>query len=117
MNSDGDAPSPKQDMVFVHSVSEQGDALRVIRKREEKIELGEMRAVEEGRPIQGDLVRLKPRAEHERLYDVEVLLSQEEVREQAEAAGRSGPAQVATDAYRRNWEAIFGPHEEPKMLN
>ncbi|WP_437580165.1 hypothetical protein [Sorangium sp. So ce887] len=32
-------------------------------------------------------------------------------------APRSGPAQVATDAYRSNWEAIFGPREENKLAN
>jgi hypothetical protein len=94
-----------EDVVFVHSPIESGSGYRVIRKREDTIEVGEIRAVEEGRPLHGDLVRLRPRAEHERLFDVEVLL------DRPKAAGepvRSGPAQVATDAYRTNWEAIFG---------
>ena len=54
--------------------------------------------------VHGDVVRLSQRSEHERLYNVEVLVKSASAPE----APRSGPAQVATDAYRANWEAIFG---------
>jgi hypothetical protein len=102
--------------VFVHGPAEGGEGLRVIRKRDDAIELGEIRAAKEGRPIQGDLVRLKQRKEHERLFDVETIVSREEV-ETARLPGHSGPAQVATNAYRENWEAIFGAREEPGLPN
>ena len=94
MNRDP-APPPKEDVVFVHGPTEGGDGYRVIRKREDVIEIGEVRAAQEGRPLHGDLVRLKPRKENERLFDVETLVSREEV---ALAKGHAGPAQVATDA-------------------
>ena len=115
--SESEPPRPKEDVVFVHGPAEGGAGLRVIRKREETIEVGEIRPVQEGRPLQGDLVKLKPRKEHDRLFDVEVLLSRDELPGAKAALGHAGPAQVATDTYRSNWEAIFGPPEEPELPN
>ncbi|EYF07506.1 hypothetical protein [Chondromyces apiculatus] len=100
----GDA---RGDLLFVHSPSDDGQGLRVIRKRENRIEFGELRALEEGRPLHGEVVQLHQREEHERLFDVEVMLDAAHTAPAAHA--RSGPAQVATDAYRSNWDAIFGP--------
>jgi len=114
MRMSTEPPPPKEDVVFVHGPAEGGDSYRVIRKRDDAIEIGEMRAVQEGRPLSGELVRLKPRTESERLFDVEVLVSREEL---GHAGARTGPAQVATDEYRSNWEAIFGLREEPDMPN
>jgi hypothetical protein len=110
-----EAPPPKQDVLFVHSPAVEGEGFRVIRKRDDTIELGEIRSVQEGRPIHGDLVKLKPRKEHDRLFDVEVLATREEM--QPAALGHAGPAQVASEAYRTNWEAIFGASEEPELPN
>jgi hypothetical protein len=104
-------PAAREDVVFVHGPTESGAGFRVIRKREDAIEVGELRAIEEGRPVHGDVVRLRPRSEHGLLFDVEVLV------EGPKAAGeptRSGPAQVATDAYRTNWEAIFGQRQRQR---
>jgi hypothetical protein len=106
----------KEDVVFVGGPAEGGEGLRVLRKREDAIEVGEIRPVQEGRPLQGELVRLKPRREHDRVFDVEVLLSRDEIHPHA-ALGHAGPAQVASDAYRSNWDAIFGPSEEPDLPN
>jgi hypothetical protein len=114
--SESEPPRPKEDVVFVHSPAEGGEGYRVIRKRDETIEIGEIRAMQEGRPLQGDLVKLKPRKEHERLFDVEVLATREELKSPA-ALGRAGPAQVATDTYRANWDAIFGARGEPELPN
>jgi len=99
--SDDDESPTKQDVVFVHSALEDGDGFRVLRRRDDAIEVGEIRAVQEGRPLHGDMVRLSPRAESDRLFDVEVLVSRDEI------APRSGPAKVASAAYRANWETIF----------
>jgi hypothetical protein len=121
--SESEPPRPKEDVLFVHSPAEGGEGYRVIRKREDAVEIGEIRAVQEGKPLQGDLVKLKPRKEHDRLFDVEVVLSREEIGGPARAPGgraahgHAGPAQVATDAYRDNWEAIFGPRGEPGLPN
>jgi len=105
--SASDPPRPKEDVLFVHSPAEAGDALRVIRKRDDRIEVGEIRPVQEGRPLHGDLVKLKPRQEHDQLFDVEVLVSREELASTARL-GHAGPAQVATETYRSNWQSIFG---------
>jgi hypothetical protein len=113
-------PPPKEDVVFVHSAAPGGEGLRVIRKREDTLEIGEIRAAKEGQPLHGDLVRLKPRAESDRLFDVEVLVSREETQRAlpAHAApAHPGPAQVATNAYRDGWEAIFGRSEDPELPN
>jgi hypothetical protein len=104
-------------VVFVHGPAEHGEGLRVIRKREDVIEIGEIRAVQEGRPLQGDLVKLKPRREHDRLFDVEVLASREELGQKPASLPHAGPAQVATETYRANWEAIFGRRGEPELPN
>jgi hypothetical protein len=106
-----DAPSKPADVLFVHSPTPQGDGFRVLRLREDAVEVGEIRGVEEGRPIHGEVVKLTPREDHNQLFDVDVLVPGPK-RLQGEA--RSGPPQVATDAYRENWRAIFGePSEEP----
>jgi len=107
-------PPPKEDVVFVHGPSESGEGYRVIRKRDDAIELGEIRAVEEGKPLHGDLVKLKPRTGSERLFDVEVLVKRDEL---PAGPAHAGPARVATDAYRAGWEAIFGAAEKPELPN
>jgi hypothetical protein len=116
--SESEPPArPKEDVVFVHGPAEHGEGLRVIRKRDDAIEVGEIRSVQEGRPLQGDLVKLKPRREHDRLFDVEVVVSREEIGHKPASLAHAGPAQVASEAYRTNWDAIFGEHGEPDLPN
>ncbi|MRG93514.1 hypothetical protein [Polyangium spumosum] len=93
-----------EDVVMIHSPMTDGEGYHVLRLREGNVELGAIRNMREGAPVHGDVVKLSPRKEHERLYDVEVLVKSPKAPEPA----RTGPAQVATDAYRANWEAIFG---------
>ncbi|MDI1484405.1 hypothetical protein [Polyangium sp. y55x31] len=100
-----DAPEAKaEDVVMIHSPMSDGQGYHVLRLREGNVELGAIRNMREGAPVHGDVVKLSPRKEHERLYDVEVLVKSPRPPEPP----RSGPAQVATDAYRANWETIFG---------
>ncbi len=101
----------KPDVVFVHSQSKKTGALRVVRAREDRIELGEMRQPKDGERIDGELVKLTQRKEHERLFDVEPAQPQEE---SAAPAPRDGPAQVATDSYRQNWDEVFGGKRKSK---
>lgn len=72
-----------------------------------------MRPMEEGKPLHGELVRLAPRSEPN-LYDVEVLhdaraaiTPTDDVDRAEPSADRRGPAQVATDEYRRGWSRLF----------
>jgi hypothetical protein len=90
------------DVVLLHSPTEDGGGVRVVRARQGQVEVGEVRPLTEGKPIAGEVVTLKPRPEAPRICDVSV---QHETKKPART---DGPAQVATDAYRDNWEATFG---------
>ena len=93
------APAPPDDVVLPCGPTEDGHGVHVLRKRGERLEIGELRAAEEGKPLHGDLVRLSHR-EGTPLYDVETL-------HELERSPRGGPAQVATDKYRKGWESVF----------
>ena len=113
--SPDDPPKKKRDLLFVHGRTPKGDRYRVIRAREDRVEVGEMSDLKEGESIRGEVVKLKPRSEHPQLFDVDVVLP----RQEPEPTDRAGPAQVATEAYRKNFEAIFGPKKRKKreLLN
>lgn len=100
----------REDVLFVVGESEHGHA--VLRKRDDKVELGEVRPTQDGKPIHGEVVRLKPRDESGRVFDVEVLAAPPTLPPRA-----SGPAQVATNTYRANWDAIFGERAAKHELN
>jgi hypothetical protein len=108
------APGSKRDdfdVVLVHGSTDDGQGAKVLRGRPGRIEAGEVRPMADGRPMipGAEVVRLEPRKEAPAFYDVHV---EYEVpsRQQAPATARgSGPAQVATAAYRASWERTFGP--------
>lgn len=93
-------------MVAICGVTQDRKGLSVLRSRDEKVEFGEMRPLKEGQPISSDLVRLKPRAESPWLCDV-VTEYKHPTADHAPSPSRAGPAQVATDVYRDNWDAIW----------
>ena len=105
------ADATASDVVLLHSPTEDGKGVRVLRAREGRIEAGEIRAVESGRPLQGDIVRLKPREKTPQICDVEVQYAHTSA-ESTTAAGDTkshvGPAKVASAAYRTSWDRIFG---------
>lgn len=126
MDQDDSSSGKKPDVVLVHGRTEDQKGLRVLRARESGIEVGEVRPLEEGKPIDGDVVKLVPRADAPYLCDVETQVSLDELRKKSAALRggasggggpsrtdvattrkKSGPAQVATDAYRANWDAIW----------
>lgn len=102
-----DAPEkktePEHDVVLVHGRTEDGEGLRALRSRPDRLDLAELRPLRHGRPFQGagEVVRLRQRGESRLLYDVDVQYRGEE------QLG-SGPPKVATQTYRDNWEVIFG---------
>jgi hypothetical protein len=99
-----EAPAPF-DVVLVHGPTEDGAGARIVRARPGKLEAGEIRPVREGQPINaGELVTLKPREGTPNVCDVNVL----HAAEPAKDVRGTGPAQVATRAYRDSWERIFG---------
>lgn len=104
------AEKKTDDVVLVHGRSEDGTALAVIRKQGDSISSGIVRVAEEGKPIVGELVRLRPRDDMPLVCDVEVLHEGRESPRTPEshATDRHGPSRAATVAYRHGWEAIWG---------
>lgn len=99
-----------KDIVLVHARTPDGKGLSVLRAREEGLEAGTLRPLEEGKPIQGEVVKLTPRPELPLLFDAETQVSVPgpEVAPADTGARRgTGPAQVATATYRKGWDAIF----------
>ncbi|HEY3592734.1 MAG TPA: hypothetical protein VGL13_02630, partial [Polyangiaceae bacterium] len=97
---------------------EDGAGARILRARNGAIEAGELRPAKEGQTInRGELVRLSPRPDSPCFCNVEVLYKAPSVEapsspstaaEAATEPAMSGPAQVATERYRDNWDRIFG---------
>ena len=84
----------------------------MIRRRGDTLEAGALRPVVEGAPVHGEVVALRPRQEFPLLCDVDVLYEPAAAAKPAEPAAprasrRKGPAQVATDVYRDNWDSIW----------
>jgi hypothetical protein len=90
------------DVALIHGRTADGEGLRVVRQREQRVELAEVRPLKHGQPIVGEVVTLKPRPHFQLLCDVSV-----ELPRPAAAGAHKGPVQVATDTYRDNWEAVF----------
>ncbi len=101
------APAPKQDVVLLGPPTADGNGVHVLRAREERIEAGELRALQEGRPVVGEVVSLRPREDNPRICDVA------DSYKPAGAGARKGPAQVATEAYREGWDEIFAKTKKP----
>lgn len=108
--------------MLVHGRSDDG-ALQVLRKKGDELSLGELRPVEEGKPLRGNLLRLRPRAEMPLLADVE-----EEIRlpgpslpsapsAAPSAPSLSGPPQVASDSYRKGWDSLWGRTKRKSAAN
>jgi len=109
----------------------QDGSLRVIRRRGDEVELGAVQPLKEGAPLHGEVVSLKPRREFPLLCDVEVHYSTARQNAGGEArvparstqtdtgggARRKGPPQVANNAYRANWDAIWNASRKPDSLN
>ncbi len=107
------AVAPATDVVLLGPPTADGAGVHVLRARDERIEAGELRALQEGRPITGEIVTLKPRGSNPHICDVMdsyVPSGSASSAPQASLAqlGHKGPAKVATDAYREGWDEIFG---------
>ena len=105
--------SVSQDVALIHGVTADGEGFKILRARGDRLELGAVRPLREGAPITGEVVTLRPRPSFPALCDVETHYKPDqaarEPREPPPSAvvQRTGPAQVATDEYRRNWDAIW----------
>jgi hypothetical protein len=98
-------PEPKPespDFVVIRGRTEDGEGLGVLRCREGRVEAGAVHPLREGKAIHGEVVRLHPHQQCPLVCDVEVQVEAPKQERQSD-----GPAQVASDAYRRNWDRIF----------
>ena len=115
------AASTSPDVALIHGVTPDGEGLKILRARGDRLELGAVRPLREGAPINGEVVTLRPRANFPALCDVETHFKPTEVSDRQEPAPaavvqRTGPAQVATEEYRRNWDAIWNRSEAKSKL-
>lgn len=115
---DTSKPAPDKrdlDVAIVCGVSDDGQGVDIIRKRGERLEAGTVRRLEQGKPIHGEVVRLRPRDQFPMICDVEVEVAAPD-QPTASAATTGRPAQVATETYRKNWDAIYGRSKKPGSL-
>jgi hypothetical protein len=105
------------DVALIHGKTPDGEGLRVIRKRRERIEFAHVKPLEQGVPITGEVVTLKPRPEFPLLCDVKVELEAPPAADVAARPAHGGPAQVATERYRENWDRIWKRKREPELLS
>ncbi len=125
MSDDQQSGRPKPDgpdVVVIHGVTADGKGLQVLRARGGEIETGAVKPLEEGKPILGEVVRLRPRKACPLVCDVEVDLeakagSDGESEPLDAATTRKGPAQVASNAYRQNWDAIWSRPKKAALPN
>ena len=104
----------EKDLALVFGQSEDGEELHVLRRRAASatVEAGTLRPLREGRAITGEVLRLSQRDEAPFLFDCETDEELSTVRSQP-----GGPPQVATDEYRRGWDAIWGSRPRPSAVN
>jgi len=110
-----------KDLLLVKGPTEDGGGVHVVRARPERLELGTMRPLEDGRPIDGEVVRVNPHPAWPCIYEVETEFTAPKKQAEADAlstesnkgepapapARGGGPPQVASEAYRKNWDAIW----------
>jgi hypothetical protein len=106
------SPKPFKDVAAVCGKDEHG--LHILRRRGEDgpIEAGIVQPLEEGKPISGEVISMRRRKDVPFLFDVTT-----EVETPSAEPPANGPAQVATDSYRRGWDAIWGRRQRSTVLN
>jgi hypothetical protein len=92
------------DVALLYAPTEDEKGARFVRARNGQLQAGEVRPLAEGQSLSGqELVRMHPRAEMPNLCDIEVIHPAEKPMRDTQ-----GPAQVASERYRRNWDVTFG---------
>jgi len=113
-HADAPVATPATDVVILGPPTADGAGVHVLRAREEKVELGELRPLAEGRPLAGEVVTLAPRKDNPRVCDVKDSYRPPSVAAATSLAlSHKGPAKVATEAYRDGWDEIFGKKPSP----
>jgi hypothetical protein len=138
-NKRGQEPKATEndDVVLLCGASADGRGVDVLRKRGNSVQAGVVRPLEEGKPLQGEVVQLVQRGQSP-LFDVAVRFDPKAVGANAEDAAaalspaavvpaaapvqpsvetRGHPPRVATDDYRKNWDAIWKRPASKQLLN
>src|SRR5947207_14574249 len=89
-------PKRQKDLLLVKGPTDDGGGVHVVRARPERVEMGTMRPLVEGRPIDGEVVRVNPHPKWPCLYEVETELALPSPGAAAEPA--SEPKPVAPQA-------------------
>ena len=108
------ANSPPGDVAFVFGKDEQGTHILRRRSQDAPIEAGVLRPLQNGKPIDGEVISLSPRHEAPLLFDVKSELPSPYP---AARPTSDGPAQVASDAYRKGWDAVWGRRRRDRTVN
>jgi hypothetical protein len=102
-------PDREKDLALVFGPSADGEGFNVLRRRAgaQTVEAGTVHPLREGRAITGEVVRMAQREEAPFLFDCE---TDEELSapRPAQPPSMTGPPQVASEEYRRGWDAIWG---------
>lgn len=107
---------------MIYGKTEDG-GVNVLRKRKDSLEAGVLRPLQEGKPIDGEVVQLHQRGKSP-VFDVEVHVAGPK-RQAAPAELSKGPPQVASGSYRKGWDQIYrsksgskrGTSKPNKLLN
>jgi hypothetical protein len=104
-----------RDLAMIVDRTDDNQGFHILRRRGEDapVEIGTMRPLREGQPIDGEVVTLRQRRDLPFLYDVKTELADPEPRRST----GDGPAQVATADYRRGWDAIWGRRSPSSRMN
>jgi hypothetical protein len=105
----------KKDLAMIFGPAPDGEGFNILRRRagSAAVETGTLKPLREGHAITGEVVQLAPRKEAPFLFDCET----DEELSTPRAPSQVGPAQVATDEYRRGWDAIWGARARPTAVN
>jgi len=109
----------QKDLALVFGPSADGEGFNVLRRRagSAAIEAATVRPLRAGRAITGEVVHLAQRDEAPFLFDCETDEELSTVMPAALNRDAAGPPQVATDEYRRGWDAIWGSRSRSTVVN
>jgi hypothetical protein len=101
-------PSTIGDIAVVWGRNENG--LYILRRRTEEapVEAGLLQPLVEGKPISGEVISMRRRGDMPFLFDVKTEVAAPAAIEPEPSTTSHGPSQVATESYRRGWDAIWG---------
>ena len=105
------------DVALIGGKTPDGEGLNILRRRKDRIEFGAVHPLKHGVPITGEVVTLTPRQDLPMVCDVKVELAAPSEATDVGAPAHKGPAQVASESYRENWDRIWKRNSDPELVN